>query len=405
MLKRAYVTAFAGRRDSYQVPLALFEHGRLQKFITDAYDKGSVAKLIKAGGGSHLVTRRCNGLPDGFVDAHFGYEVGARALRRIMEPSRGGVIADGWFARAAAAAANAKGASALLYEFQAEEGFRGLSGPSQRRMLFHFHPHPGWEHPILADDARAHPEFSGLVASQTRSNLPARYSDHTRGAWKSADHVIVASTCTRSSLLHVGCPPERISVVPYGRETVEQEGEMAQEPHEPRPYLLWVGSGTPRKGLHHLCQAWAASGACKSSTLIVVARALDPGMEPYLQREGIRWVKGLPRAELNWYFRNARAFVMPSLSEGFGQVYLEALASGCPVIGTRNSVLPDLPNSQAWIRYAEPGNIEALSVLIEEAAVGSGPTDATRKEIAASVSGFTWERFRLGIESVLSRFD
>ena len=43
-MKNEYVTAFPGRRDSYQVPLALFENGRLAKFVTDAYDAGNLAK-------------------------------------------------------------------------------------------------------------------------------------------------------------------------------------------------------------------------------------------------------------------------------------------------------------------------------------------------------------------------
>jgi glycosyltransferase involved in cell wall biosynthesis len=404
-MKKAYVTAFAGRRDSYQVPYGLYLSGRLKRFITDAYDSGPLAAAIKAIGGRALERRNCPGLPADLVDSRLRYEISERALMRIMEPSRSGVIADGWFARAAASAANASGASAILYEFQAEVGFALLRRPEQRRILFHFHPHPGWEHPILEDDVRAFPEFAEAVRSGTRAALPPRFSQHTRNAWRVADHVIVASSCTRASLLHVGCPAERITVVPYGRETIEQSSGMERPPEEDRPFLLWVGTGTPRKGLHHLCRAWAKSGSAKHARLIVVARVLDAGMEKFLDEEGIRWVKGLPRAELNWYYKHAHAFVMPSLSEGFGQVYLEALANGSPVIGTRNSVLPDLPSAQRWIRYVEPGDLAGLSGVIAEVLGQPAPGEAERAEISSSVGEFTWDRFRAGIESVLAQFD
>jgi glycosyltransferase involved in cell wall biosynthesis len=404
-MKKEYVTAFPGRRDSYQVPLALHESGRLVKFVTNAYDAGPLARAIKTCGVSRLEQRYCAGLPAHRVQPGFDLEIGARMLGKVMEPSRGAVIADDWLARRGAAAANARGASALFYEFQAELGFRLLSGPAQRKILFHFHPHPGWEHPILAADVAEWPDFAEHLRMSTRRGMAPRFSEHTCHAWQVADHVIVASSCTQRSLIHVGCPADRITVVPYGRETVERAGNLAAAPHEERPYFLWVGAGSLRKGLHHLCRAWTISGCADQANLVVVARVVDPGMEKLLQAAGIRWIPGLPRAELNWYFGHAHAFVMPSLSEGFGQVYLEALAHGCRVIGTKNTVLPDIEGAQPWISYVEPGEVEMLAECLQNS-LRRGPLDAAEKaSIQASVAGFTWERFRTGVEAVLTRFD
>ena len=197
-MRQSYLTAFPGRRDSYQVPLALHEHGRLARFMTDGYDAGPIAGLLKRGGLRGLERRRCAGLPDERVRTGFDLEIGSRLLGRFMAPSRAAVIADDWLARRAAAQANALGASVLFYEFQAELGFRLLASPSQRRILFHFHPHPAWEHPLLHADVRAHPEFAELLRMTTRAGLPPRYRDHTCQAWRAADHIIVASSCTRT---------------------------------------------------------------------------------------------------------------------------------------------------------------------------------------------------------------
>ena len=404
-MKQQYVTAFPGRRDSYQVPLALHEHGRLACFATDAYDAGWVARAIRICGGRSLDRRRCPELPTARVRPGFGLELGGRVLARMMEPSRGAVMADDWLAARAAAIANRLDASLLLYEFQGELGFRSLRSRHQRRILFHFHPHPSWEHPLLLADARAYPEFLPGLLSATRSGMPARYARHTRAAWRAADHVLVASSCTRDSLRHDGCPDDRISLVPYGRETVETAEPPAVMPREERPFLLWVGSGLFRKGLHHLCRAWEISGSGRAANLIVVARHVEPGMEPLLAAPGIRWVRGLPRGELNWYYDHALAFVLPSLSEGFGQVYLEALAHGCRVIGTRHSVLPDLAAAQAWVDYVQPGEIEALAAAIRRALLRPAAGATERAAVAASVGDYTWERFRAGVEGILRRFD
>ena len=404
-MRKEYVTAFPGRRDSYQVPLALYEHGRLARFVTDGYDAGPVARTLRFCGLRGLERRRCAELPGNLVQPAFDVELGSRMLARVMAPSRSAVIADDWLASRGAAAANARGASVIFYEFQAELGFRLLTGPRQRRILFQFHPHPDWEHPILEIDARTYPEFAGLLRMTTRQGLAPRYAEHTRRAWRAADHVIVASSCTRASLVQAGCPADRITVVPYGAETVEPAEPLTVAPRTDRPYFLWVGAGSVRKGLHHLCRAWKLSGCSQRADLVVVARVVDPGMEAYLASEGIRWIRGLPRAELNWYFRQAHAFVMPSMSEGFGQVYLEALAHGCPVIGTRHSALPDFTRAQPAITYMTPGDCLALAERLREALSRAPRDPAGRAAVAASVQEFTWERFRAGIEDVLARFD
>jgi glycosyltransferase involved in cell wall biosynthesis len=402
---RLYVTAFSGRRDSYQLPLALFEHGRLGKFVTDAYDAGGIAKLIRACGARRLASRQCPGLPANLVRPGFDVELGSRMLAHVVEPSRGAVIADDWLARRAAAIANRLDASVLFYEFQAELGFRLLRSHRQRRILFHFHPHPNWEHPLLRREAVAYPVFGPQILSNTRAGMTPRFADHTRRAWQGADHVIVASSCTRNSLLQAGCPADRITIVPYGREAIEDEAPLQAPPHTEKPFLLWVGSGSVRKGLHHLCRAWELAGCARFADLVVIARGVDAGMEPLLAKKGIRWIRGVPRAELNWHYRHARAFVMPSISEGFGQVYLEALANGCPVIGTRNSVLPDLSAAQQWIRYVEPGDSDGLADCLGEVLRTPAPDAAGRAALAASLKSYTWENFRTGVETVLRRFD
>ena len=46
---------------------------------------------------------------------------------------------------------------------------------------------------------------------------------------------------------------------------------------------------------------------------------------------------------------------MPSLVEGFGQVYLEALAEGTPILGTKNTALPDLGGEEDGVFLATAG--------------------------------------------------
>jgi glycosyltransferase involved in cell wall biosynthesis len=406
--KRSYVTSFPGRRDSYQVPLALAEQGRLAAFATCFYrNRGLIGRLLPRA--APLQSRHAEGLPPERVKTMEMTHLAARLAAKFLQPSRVGVWEDLAFARHAVELARKYRASLFLYEFQADWAFRQSFQHEPVRILFQFHPHPVLEHPLLEADGSRYPQFMDGIRRNTRANLPRSYREHTRSAWKLADHVIVASRFTADSLEMAGCPASRISVVPYGcsARALVVKDQVTRRPADGRPYFLYVGSGTHRKGLHHLLEAWSRTPLQSSHDLVVIARAVDPELrEPLAQARSVRLLRGVTSAELSGYYASAQAFVLPSLSEGFGHVYLEALANGAPVIGTRNSMLPDFVAGQTHIRYVEPGNPDDLQRQLEEVAALplNAPffqTEAVRKDIQDQ----TWTQFRGGIESVLARFD
>ncbi len=55
----------------------------------------------------------------------------------------------------------------------------------------------------------------------------------------------------------------------------------------------------------------------------------------------------VPDAQLEVLYQEARAYVFPSLYEGFGLPPLEAMAKGCPVISSDRASLPEVLGSAA----------------------------------------------------------
>ncbi|MCC6456158.1 MAG: glycosyltransferase family 4 protein [Caldilineaceae bacterium] len=62
-------------------------------------------------------------------------------------------------------------------------------------------------------------------------------------------------------------------------------------------------------------------------------------------------------------FVNADIFILPSFSEAFPTVVLEAMAAGLPVVATPVGVLPEIFDEQ-HILFVEPGNVEQIAAAI-----------------------------------------
>jgi len=106
--------------------------------------------------------------------------------------------------------------------------------------------------------------------------------------------------------------------------------------------ILFVGSGFERKGLKFLLKA--AESIQEPVTLMIVGKGKHPPQSPlskggskesYPHKQKIIFCG--PQQEINKYYAAADIFVFPTMYEPFGNVHLEALASGLPVITTRLS--------------------------------------------------------------------
>src|SRR5215831_821571 len=89
--------------------------------------------------------------------------------------------------------------------------------------------------------------------------------------------------------------------------------------------------------------------------------------------EKVRFVGQVPRDELPDYFRLADVFVMPSTGEGFGIVFLEAMATGIGVIGGNRDGSVDALCDGALGTLVEPEDGEELASAICVALAGGAP--------------------------------
>jgi glycosyltransferase involved in cell wall biosynthesis len=363
---KKYVCAFRGRRDSYQVPLALAQGDLLDQFITDAYASSlirTLAPFLPARFREKLTSRWIDGIPIERVRCLW-LTMFAEHLRHRLGFPRASTFAqfDTRFSKAAAQRATKSRSNLLLYSPYAWEAFTARYSHSPRRILFQYHPHYETEQRILNQDAEQFPGVGESLSTGPLEQFPEGLLRRERDVWRHADLVICASSFTRYSLIKAGCSETQCRVIPYGVELPNRFA--ARRPNEFG--ALFVGSGVQRKGLHHLLYAWRQARLPASSKLVIVCRVIDRGIASIAANTPrIELHQQVSPARLNELYAQSSLFVMPSLCEGFGQVYLEALAHGCPVLGTPNTGLPDVGDENDGVFCVQPGNVPALKSKLE----------------------------------------
>lgn len=111
------------------------------------------------------------------------------------------------------------------------------------------------------------------------------------------------------------------------------------------PYFIYVGNNRPHKNVGVLLDALSGlSNQCDASLLMVTKR--DAELERMIQQRNltdrIEIISGIDDAELATCYRGAVAMVLPSHYEGFGLPLVEAMACGCPVIGSNVTSIPEV---------------------------------------------------------------
>jgi len=194
-----------------------------------------------------------------------------------------------------------------------------------------------WEHPSL----RATKLSPLLYAAKYLfyRHLVATNARHARKI------LTVSNSAANAILRTLDVPAEKIAITPLGIDPLPESHNPSLPPLSLRggEYLLSVSSGYPHKNLATFFIA-ADELMNDDQSLHTVVCGIDPAFLPRIQKEAEGIMLGnMPRthlmgvvsdAELGALYRDAHAFIFPSLAEGFGLPPLEAASVGVPVIAS-----------------------------------------------------------------------
>ncbi len=210
-------------------------------------------------------------------------------------------------------------------------------------------------------------------------------------------YVAVSKHVERQWLARGICEPQRMQVIHHSLDL----HEFADRGEHARPGAL---AGAPvvgtaclleaRKGLATLIEAMPAVIARVPKVRFAVvgegplqpwmqARAAELGVGEHIDFMG--WRSDIPK--LMWQFD---LFALPSRRESFGLVFLEAMASRCPVVGTRVDGIPEVVEDGVTGLLVPPNDAQALALaivdLLTDADKARRFTEAGRQRVEAFFS-------------------
>ena len=168
---------------------------------------------------------------------------------------------------------------------------------------------------------------------------------------------------------HYGIPADRIRLVPEGIDLARWQRLAGQTPHlGDGATILCVARQYPRKHVADLLRALPqVRRAVPSAHAVIVGDGPEHAALLALAAElelghAVQLLGAIADddAVARWY-RHADVFCLPSVQEAFGIVFLEAMASGLPVVATRAAAIPEVvPDGQAGL-LVPPGDVDALA--------------------------------------------
>lgn len=265
-----------------------------------------------------------------------------------------------------------------------------------------------------------------------RSGLDRRlYLKKVKLNSRRATHILAISDATKQDYIALcGVDPNKISVITLGvpdmtstkaqNDGTIQRYEKTSWGYLPRPaslksqrFLLFVGGADERRRLHDLIAAFNQLKAQGSDIKLVLSGDIMKGPlqiptaltqkallhSSYLN--DIYFVGFTDDATRNWLYKNALAFVFPSVYEGFGLPVLEAMSLKTPVICYKNRAVEEVAGDIPL--YAH--DIWSLVDKIKEVETLSGK-DSFKKLLekgAEHTTHYTWQKTAKQVIDIVHR--
>ncbi len=251
--------------------------------------------------------------------------------------------------------------------------------------------------------------YAGGVAGTTVVRAGRRH--FARRALMHASRIVSVSQAARRDLARGFSIPESKIEVIYNalderfdnQEYPQDEAQILERHAVNYPFVLYAGNVRPHKNLPRLIEAFSVAKAelraapgLENLKLLLIGDEL--AKHPALRRavvvsrlrEDVRFLGFVPHPVLRVFYKHARAFLFPSLYEGFGLPPLEAMAHNTPVLTSNVSSLPEVFGDSALM--VNPEKVLEIARGIRQILTDQDLRARLTQSGAERIKAYSWDR-------------
>ncbi|HRJ06819.1 MAG TPA: glycosyltransferase family 1 protein [Candidatus Saccharibacteria bacterium] len=217
---------------------------------------------------------------------------------------------------------------------------------------------------------------------------------------RKSEVVLVPTEYVKASLLsfaHV--PSEKVVVTPEAAD-ISELTPATYQPMVGRDYIMYVGSQSDYKNIKRLIRAHQLLLKTHPDLQLVLvgktdgknglSAARNKAWSEAAGHQNVTFTGFVPDEQLAWLFTHAKAYVFPSLMEGFGLPGLEAMLHGAPVVSSNTTCLPEVYGDAA--EYFDPTNESAMAGAIDGVISNPENAETLRKKGYERAKLYSWQR-------------
>ncbi len=280
--------------------------------------------------------------------------------------------------------------------------YRALPAAIRGADLVHLHTHP-YPHILVGLELCRRIGRPVVVTPHFHPAMGVHLCRRSLRALGRADRVFAVTDHERDALVGHGLPAERIVVTGNGvdLEHIRSLARAAPSPHldlrrtAGRARVAFLGRKVDYKGIDVLIAALRMVRATRPAELVLIGPGSDWFADllaslPPNEREWIRDLGVLSEADKLAALRSCDLLVQPSPHEAFGIVFLEAWASGLPVVGADSGAVPGVVDGGGLV--ARPGDAAAFaSAIVRLIAEPETARDCAKRGLERVEQRFNWD--------------
>ena len=173
------------------------------------------------------------------------------------------------------------------------------------------------------------------------------------------------------------------------------------------PFFLYVGTLQPRKNINKLIQAFALLNRPRLKLVIGGKRGwfyeqIYEEAKRLKVEDRVIFTGFIPDEDLPALIKASRAYVLPSLYEGFGMPPVEAQAVGTPVVVSQVSSLPEVVG-QSGIYIKDPHSAKSIATSLTQV-LNMSPSQRqdTIRRGKENVKRFDWDESAKKLLQIIS---